>query len=54
LAQNRQLHDARGETAALRVLALGYRMLDRSADADSIDAAALGHTAPQPGLSHRT
>ena len=54
LAQNRQLKDERGESAALHVLALGYRLLDRAADADGIEAAALGLTAPQPGLSHRT
>jgi tetratricopeptide (TPR) repeat protein len=52
LAQNRQLGDARGETAALRVLALGYRMLDRAADADSIDAAAVVEIAPDAAISH--
>jgi hypothetical protein len=53
LAQNRHLHDARGETAALHVLAVGYRLLDRPADADRIEASAVAHTAPHTAISHR-
>jgi hypothetical protein len=52
LAQNRQLGDARGQTAALRVLAIGYRMLDRAADADNIEAAAVTEIAPHAAISH--
>jgi hypothetical protein len=48
LAQNRTLRDQLGATAALRVLAMGYRVLERAAEAERLEAAAgaLGPAAP--------
>jgi tetratricopeptide (TPR) repeat protein len=55
LAQNRQLGDARGETAALHVLSLCYGMLERGSDAGRLEAAALARAraAPPAAVSHR-
>jgi hypothetical protein len=56
LAQNRQLGDTRGETAALHVLSLCYDMLERATDAGRLEAAALARarTAASPAaISHR-
>jgi hypothetical protein len=52
LAQSRKLGDLRGESAALHVLALGYHMLDRAAEAGRLEAAARACTETSAAISH--
>jgi tetratricopeptide (TPR) repeat protein len=54
LAQTRQLGDVRGESAALHVLSLCYGMLERTAEAGQLEAAAVARLVPRAVIAPHT